>query len=112
MVLRNFKIGLHLRGPHVFIRQSLEILNVFITLTLKYVFWKTKSLFEKLQYHVLFESTAMKSAILPYKTGLPKVNIKTNRMWSTNRPITKSGLLQLTTLFFWKFNFGIRTSYK
>ena len=27
-------------------------------------------------------------------------------------PITKSGVLPLTTLFFWKFNFSLRSSYQ
>ena len=44
MVLGIFKIALHLRDPHAFIRQSLEILNVFNTLTLTP---KTKTFFKK-----------------------------------------------------------------
>ena len=38
-----FKIALRLRDQHVFMRQSLEILNVFNTLDLKQIFWKTKT---------------------------------------------------------------------
>ena len=35
--------------------QSLEIFNIFSTLTLKQVFWKTKALFKKLKYRFLVE---------------------------------------------------------
>ena len=45
--------------------QSLKILNVIITLTLKQVFWKTKSSFQKLEYRFLVESATMENAIFP-----------------------------------------------
>ena len=32
--------------------------------------------------------------------------------WILNGPITKNGVLPVTTLFFWKFCFSLRTSYK
>ena len=59
---------------------SFEILNVFNILALKQIFWKTKILFKKLDYHVLLESTEIKNASYPYKTAPPKANVKTNRM--------------------------------
>ena len=64
-------------------RQSLEILKVFITIHLKLVFWKMKALFRKLEYSFSVESTTIKSAIFPYKTALPKANVKTNKIEST-----------------------------
>ena len=45
-ILETFKIALRLRDRHVFERQSVNILNVFNTLTLKNFFWKT-NLFQK-----------------------------------------------------------------
>ena len=42
--------------------QLLEILNVFITLTLKQVFWKTKTFLKKLEYRFLLESNAIGNA--------------------------------------------------
>ena len=45
---RVFKIALRLRDWHVFIWQSLEILNVFNTLSLKQNFLKKESLFQKI----------------------------------------------------------------
>ena len=98
-----FKIALSLRDWYVFTWQPLEILNLFIILTLKLVFWNW--FFEKLEYCYLVGSTAMENTTFPCKTGLSKANAKTSRMRST-------GVLSLTTLFFWKFNFGIRTFYK
>ena len=66
-------------------------------------FLKNKKLVKNLKYRFLVEISTMKNAIFTYKTALSKANVKTNRMGSmTNRmgPITKSGVLQLTTLFF------------
>ena len=79
-----------------------EILNVFDTLTLKQIFWKTKTFFEKPGFRFLVESTRIENASFPYRTG-----------WCVqNRPITKNGVLPVTTVFFWKFYFSLRTSYK
>ena len=51
---RNFFSGecvaLSFRDHHVFMRQLVEISNVFNTLTLKQIFWKTKTFFKKLEY--------------------------------------------------------------
>ena len=63
--------------------QSLEILNVFNALILKQVFWKTQTLFKKLEYRFLVESTEAENAPFPYKTALPEANVKTNKMGST-----------------------------
>ena len=63
--------------------QSVEILNVFNTLTLKQIFWKTKTFFKKLEYRFLVESTKIENASFPYKTAISEANVKTNRMVST-----------------------------
>ena len=34
------------------------------------------------------------------------------KWWLQNGPITKNGVFPVTTLFFWKFYFSLRTSYK
>ena len=60
--------------------QPLEILNVFITLFLKLIFWKTKIFSKKLEHRFLLQSTKIESAIFPRKTTLPE---KANRMGST-----------------------------
>ena len=57
------KLPFRLRDRHLFMWQSLEILNIFNTLTLKPIFSKSES--------------------LPYKTSLSEANVKTNRMERT-----------------------------
>ena len=83
MVQGILKIACRLRDRHVFMCQSVEILNVFNTLTLKRIFWKTKTFFKKLEYRFLVESTEIKNALFPYKTATSGANVKTNRIVST-----------------------------
>ena len=92
--------------------QSAEILNVFNTFTLKQIFWKTKTFFKKLEYGLLAESTEIESASFSYKTAISEANVKTNRMGVQNGPFRKNGDLPVTTLFFRKFCFSLRTFYK
>ena len=63
--------------------QSVIILNVFNTLTLKQIFWKTKTFSKKLEYRFLVESTKIENASFPYKTVISEANVKTNRMVTT-----------------------------
>ena len=62
--------------------QSVEILNVFNTLTLKQIFWKTKTFFKKLEYRFLVESTKIEKASFPYKISISEASVKTNKMVS------------------------------
>ena len=55
-------MALHLRDRHVFMWQLVEILNVLNTLTLKLIFWKTKTFFKKLEYRFSVESTKIENA--------------------------------------------------
>ena len=61
----------------------MEILNVFITLTLKQVFWKSKTFFKKLECGFLAEGSKIEKASFPYETATLEANVKTNRMVST-----------------------------
>ena len=63
--------------------QSVKILNVFITLTLKQIFWKTETFVEQLEYNFLVESTKIQNASFPYKSAISDTNAKTNRMVTT-----------------------------
>ena len=84
-------------------------------------FSENKHLFSK-NYPFLAENTKIQNATFPYKNTLSEANAKTKRMVCTNRmgrqvecavqngPITKNRILRVTTLFFWKFCFNIRTS--
>ena len=60
--------------------QSLKILNVFNTLTLKQIFWKTKPFFKKLEYRFLVAGSKIENASFPYKIAISEANVKTNRM--------------------------------
>ena len=62
MVLEIFKLALRLRDRHVFMRQSVEVLNFSNTLTLKQIFLKTKTFFKKLEYRFLVESIKNENA--------------------------------------------------
>ena len=111
MVLEILKIALRLRDRHGFKWQSLEILNVFNNGTLKQILWKTKFFSKKLEYHFLVKNTKIENATFPYKNALSEANVKIE-WWIQNEPITKNGVLPVTNLFFWKFSFILRTSYK
>ena len=52
-------------------------------LTLKQIFWKTKTLLKKLEHRFLVASTKVENTSLPYKTAISEANVKTNRMVST-----------------------------
>ena len=93
---------LRLRDRYGFLWQSVEVFNVFNTLSLQQIFWKTYILFKKQECHYLVRSTKIENATFSYKTAL-RVQ---------NRPITKNGVLPVTILFFRKFCFGMKTSYK
>ena len=63
---------------------SLDVLNVLNTLTLKQIFWKTKTFFKKLEYRFLVESTNVENTIFQYKIDLSETNVKTNSMGIVN----------------------------
>ena len=88
--------------------QSLEVLNVFNTLTLKQIFWITKTFFKKLESCFLVESTKIENASFPYKTAISETSVKNRRgniKWTYHKE-------QSLLLFFWKFCFSLRTSCK
>ena len=89
-----------------------QILNVFNTLTLKWIFWKTQTLFKKLEYRFLVESTKIDIATFPYKTALSEANVKANRMGSTKWTYHEKRSFASNYFFFWKFYFSLGTSQK
>ena len=74
---------LRLRDRHVFMWQSVKVSNAFTTLSLKQIFWETKTFFKKLDYGFLFESTKIENTSFPFKTVLSEANFKTNKMATT-----------------------------
>ena len=71
-----------------------------------------QTLFRKLENRFLVESTKNDNATFPYKTALLEGNVEANRMRSTKWVYHKNGVLPVTTLFFLKFCFSLRASYK
>ena len=61
----------------------MKVSNAFNTLALKQIFWKTKTLFKKLEYQVLVEANKIENTPLPFKSTLLEANVKTNRMATT-----------------------------
>ena len=60
----------------------MKILNDCNTLTLRQVLWKTRTSFKKLEYRFSVESIKSENISLPYKTTIPKSNVKANKMVS------------------------------
>ena len=108
MKLGIFKIALYLRDWYVFTWQSVGILNVFNTLTLKHIFWKTKTSFRKLEYHISVGRTKIRKASFPYKTALSEADVKTNRMVSTKLTFHKELSFASNYFIFWKILFWFK----
>ena len=66
-----------------FMWQSVKVSNVFNTLTMKLIFWKTKTVFKKQEQHFLVETTEVENTSFPFKTALSEANVKTNIMATT-----------------------------
>ena len=84
----------------------MKVLNVFNTLTLIQIFWKTKTFFKKLENRFLVESTEIENASFPYKTVISELNVKTNRMASTK--FTKKRSFASNYLILLKFLFQLK----
>ena len=94
------KIGMFLCDNHW------KFKNVFNTLTLKEIFWKTKTFFKKLEYYFLVKSTKIENASFPYKTAVSEANVKTNKMVITKRTYQKEQSFAGNYFIFWKFCFS------
>ena len=103
-----FKIPLRLRDRHVFVWQSLDILNVFNTLTLKHIFWKTKTFFKELECQFIVESIKIENASFPYKTAISKANVQRNRMVLTKLTYHKERIFASNYFIFLKILFQFK----
>ena len=92
----------------MFLGQSVEILSVFNTLTLKQVFLKIFLFFRR----AYVESTQTENAIFPYKTDLSETSVKKNGMVSTKWTYRKERSFASNYFIFLKIGFRVRTSYK
>ena len=101
IVLGIFKVALRLRVRHVFMWQSVKVSNVFYILTLKQIFWKTKTFFQKREYRL--KPLKLKTHHFHLKLLCQKPMLRQIERRLQNGPITKSGALPVTTLSFGKF---------
>ena len=83
-----------------------KLKNVFNTLTLKQIFWKTKTILKKLEYRFLVESTKIENASFPYKTAMSEANVKTNKMLTTKWTYQRGRHFAGNYFIFWKFSFS------
>ena len=63
--------------------QSVKVSDLFNTLTLKQIFWKTKTFIKKLEYHFLVKTTKTENTSFLFETALLEADVKTNRMATT-----------------------------
>ena len=87
-------------------------MNVFYILTWKPNFSKTETFFKKIEYSFLVEVTRIKTHYFHTILSSQKSMLRQLEWEVQDGPITKNRVLPVTTLFFWKFCFSIRTSYK
>ena len=70
-----------------------------------------QTLFRKLEYRFLVESTKIDNKTFPDKTALSEANVKTNRMRSTKLTYHKEQSFAHNHFPFLKFCFSLGTSY-
>ena len=80
----------------------MKILNVFHTLTLIQIFWKTKALLNKLEYCFLVETTKIENTSFPFKTAMSEANVKTNGMATTKSTYHKERSLASNFFIFFE----------
>ena len=72
-------------------------------------FLENENLFQKA---FLDESIKIENTSFPYKLPYQKSMLRQTKWWLQNGPIKKNEVLPITSLYFWKFCFSLRTSYK
>ena len=85
-------------------------MNVFNTLTLKQIFWKTKTLFKKLEYRFLVETLRLKMHHFEWWLNRIITRMMTTK-WTYRKERSCTSSFS-TASFFRKFCFSLRTSCK
>ena len=87
--------------------------NVFNTLILKQIFWKTKTFYKKLEYHrFLVKATKIENTSFAFKTALSEANVKTNRMAITKWTYYKEWSFASNYLIFFQFQFQFQNMFQ
>ena len=101
-----------MRDQHGFMRQSVKVLNVYNTLTLIQIFWKTKTFLKKLENHFLVQTTKIENISFPFKTASSEANVKTTRMATTKWTYHKELSFSSNCFILLKICFSFSTSLK
>ena len=73
-------------------------------------FLENKNFFQKTGVPYLVKSAKTENAPFPYKISCQKTMLRQIKKWVQNGSITKTRVLPVTALFFWKFCFSLRSS--
>ena len=101
-----------MRDQHGFMWQSVKVLNVYNTLTLIQIFWKTKTFLKKLENHFLVQTTKIENISFPFKTASSEANVKTTRMATTKWTYHKEQSFSSNCFILLKICFSFSTSLK
>ena len=82
----------------------MKVSKFFNTLTVKQIFWKIKTFFNKQEYGFLIETTKIENTSFPFKTAMSEANVKTKRMGTTKWTYHKEwSFTSNYSIFFEKF---------
>ena len=98
-----FKVALNLGDRLAFKWQSLEILNVFNSLTFKQIFWKTKPFSKNWKISFYLKVLRLKKKYFHAKLPCQKPILGQIELRKQSEPLTKSGVLPRNTSFLKNF---------
>ena len=96
----------------MFLSENQWKFGTFSILTLKQILWKTKTFLKNWSTAFYLKVLRLKTHYFHSKLLSQKPILRQIELWVQNGPFTKKGVLPAPALFFWKFCFSLRTSYK
>ena len=112
---KNYKQGRLLLTSFIYLHN--QLINPYVTTTGNFEcfyyfifetnFLKNENFFKNLEYRFLVQSAATECAIFPFKTVVPKANVKTNRMGSTKWIYYKGRSFTSNYFIFLNFFFSV-----
>ena len=83
---RGFQNSPRFERSAYFMWQSVKVSNFFNTLTLKQIFWKTKTFFKKLEYRFVVETTKIESTSFQFRLLCQKPMLRQTEWRLQNGP--------------------------
>ena len=96
----------------MFLSENQWKFRTFSILTLKQILRKTKTFLKNWSTAFYLKVLRLKTHYFRSKLLSQKPMLRQIESWIQNGPFTKKGVLPAAALFFWKFCFSLRTSYK